>query len=77
MKIDIFSHIISKKYEEALLKKAKISTSHLERWLEQNPALYDVDIRLRRIERYQEMLEVLVPALALLKLSHHREIPLI
>lgn len=64
MKIDIFSHIISKKYEEALLKKAKISTSHLERWLEQNPALYDVDIRLRRIERYQEMLEVLVPALA-------------
>ena len=64
MKIDIFSHMISKKYEEALLKKAKISTSHLERWLEQNPALYDVDIRLRRIDRYQVMLEVLVPTLA-------------
>ena len=64
MKIDIFSHMIPKKYKEALFKKAKISTSHLERWLEQNPVLCDVDIKLRRIDRYQEMLEVLVPTLA-------------
>ncbi len=64
MKIDIFSHMIPKKYQEALLKKAKINTSNLERWVEQNPALSDIDIRLRRIDRYPEMLEVLVPALA-------------
>ena len=64
MKIDIFSHIIPKKYKDALIKKTKISTSNLEGWVEQNPALSDIDVRLRRIDRYPEMLEVLVPALA-------------
>ena len=64
MKIDVFSHFIPGKFKNALLKKAKISTSNLEGWLEQNPALTDVDVRLRRIARYPEMLEVLVPALA-------------
>ena len=64
MIIDVFSHMIPGKYQEALLKKAKISTSHLEGWVKQNPALSDVDIRLRRIDRYPGMLEVLVPALA-------------
>ncbi len=64
MKIDIFSHMIPPKYKDALVKKAKISTSKLEGWLELNPALTDVDIRLRRIARYGEMMEVLVPALA-------------
>jgi len=64
MKIDIFSHMIPKQYMEGLVKKAKINTSHLEQWIEQNPALSDVEIRLRRIDRYPEMLEVLVPSLA-------------
>ena len=64
MKVDIFSHMIPQKYKDALLKKAKISTSSLEAWLELNPALSDVTVRLRRIDRYPEMLEVLVPAIA-------------
>ena len=64
MKVDIFSHMIPRKYQDALLKKAKISTSHLEKLIDQNPALTDIDVRLRRIERYPDMLEVLVPALA-------------
>ena len=64
MKVDIFSHMITKKYQDALLKKAKISTSYIEKLVDQNPALSDVDIRLRRIDRYPDMLEVLVPAIA-------------
>jgi predicted TIM-barrel fold metal-dependent hydrolase len=64
MKVDIFSHIIPAKYQEALVKKAKNSTAHLEGWVKQNPALSDVEIRLRRVDRYPDMLEVLVPALA-------------
>ena len=72
MKIDIFSHMISKKYLETLVKKAKISTSDLERLLKLNPALTDIDIRLRRIDRYPEMLEVLVQLSPLLKPLYHR-----
>ena len=64
MKIDIFSHMIPGKYQKALIKKAKTNTSHLEGWIKQNPALSDIDIRLRRIDRYPGLLEVLVPALA-------------
>jgi predicted TIM-barrel fold metal-dependent hydrolase len=64
MKIDIFSHMIPKKYLDMLVKKAKINTSNLEGLVNLNPALTDVDVRLRRIERYPEMLEVLVPAIA-------------
>ena len=64
MKIDIFSHMIPKKYLDMLVKKAKIKTSDLEGLVNLNPALTDIDVRLRRIERYPEMLEVLVPAIA-------------
>jgi predicted TIM-barrel fold metal-dependent hydrolase len=64
MKVDIFSHMIPAKYQEALVKKAKAGTAHLEGWVRQNPALSDVEIRLRRVDRYPDMLEVLVPALA-------------
>ena len=64
MKVDIFSHMIPAKYQEALVKKTKTSTAHLEGWVRQNPALSDVEIRLRRVDRYPDMLEVLVPALA-------------
>ena len=63
MKIDIFSHLMPRKYKSMLLKKAKINTTYLEESVEQNPALSNIAIRLRRIERYPEMLEVLVPAL--------------
>jgi len=64
MKVDIFSHMIPKKYKEALIKKAKVSTSNLESWVELNPALSEIDVRRRRIDRYGDMLEVLVPAIA-------------
>ncbi len=64
MKVDIFSHMIPQKYKDALLKKSKINTSDLEKWLELNPALSDVEVRLRRVDRYPELLEVLVPAIA-------------
>jgi predicted TIM-barrel fold metal-dependent hydrolase len=63
LKIDIFSHITPKNYKAAFLKKAKLNTDSV-RWVENNLALSDIDVRLRLVDRYPEVLEVLVPALA-------------
>ena len=64
MKIDIFSHIVTKKFKEALLKKTKSNASNLTGLFEKNRVLSDIDLRLRVMDRYPEVLEVLVPALA-------------
>jgi len=64
LKIDIFSHIVPKKYKDAILKKAKIDMSESVDWVENNHALSDIDVRLRVVDRYPDVLQVLVPALA-------------
>jgi aminocarboxymuconate-semialdehyde decarboxylase len=64
LKIDIFSHIVPKKYKDALVKKTRIDLSDSVSWVVNNRAIYDVDIRLRLVDRNPEVLQVLVPALA-------------
>lgn len=58
MKIDIFAHILPKKYYEALRKKAKADLP----WFTVNPALSQIDIRLRLMDRYPDALQVLTVA---------------
>ena len=62
MIIDIFSHIVTKKFKEALLKKAKSKAPNLTEFLEKNRVLSDIDLRLRLMDRYPDVLQVLVPA---------------
>ncbi|MGD0794888.1 MAG: hypothetical protein ABR958_04750 [Dehalococcoidales bacterium] len=64
MKIDIFAHILPKKYFEALRKKAKgdVDFSQLSGWVF-NRALSEIDIRLRLMDRYPDVLQVLTLAL--------------
>ena len=62
MIIDIFSHIVTKKFKEALLKKAKSNAPNLTEFLEKNRVLSDIDLRLRLMDRYPDVLQVLVPA---------------
>ncbi len=64
MKIDIFSHIIPKKYKDAVLKKTNLGISTLEGWTEQKRALSDINVRLRLMERHPDVMQVIVPALA-------------
>lgn len=64
MIIDIFSHIVTKKFKEALLKKTKSNASALTGLFEKSRILSDIDLRFRVMDRYPEVLEVLVPATA-------------
>jgi predicted TIM-barrel fold metal-dependent hydrolase len=65
MKIDIFAHILPKKYFEALRKKVKgsVDFSQLSEWVLLNRALSEIDIRLRLMDRYPDVLQVLTLAL--------------
>jgi predicted TIM-barrel fold metal-dependent hydrolase len=65
MKIDIFAHILPKKYFEVLRKKVKgsVDFSQLSEWVLLNRALSEMDIRLRLMDRYPGVLQVLALAL--------------
>jgi aminocarboxymuconate-semialdehyde decarboxylase len=61
MKIDIYPHFLPSKYKEAVLKKANryFYTAWFDKVFEGTPALYDLDVRLRLIERYEGLRQVL------------------
>jgi len=61
VKIDICSHVMPKKFKEALLKKTKNKQINSLDFVEQNRVLYDMELRLRLLNRYSELTEVLVP----------------
>jgi aminocarboxymuconate-semialdehyde decarboxylase len=65
MKIDIYSHIVPKKYGDALRKREKTGTllTHLPDYWE-NETLNNIDIRLRLLERYPDLLQVLTLAVS-------------
>lgn len=63
MKIDIFSHIVPKKYKEELLKRTKSDLSKLTQWVNFNLALSDLDIRFRAMDRTPDVVQVLTVAL--------------
>jgi len=64
MKIDIFSHFMPEKYLKLLRDRAKpdADVSELGQWVDSNPALTQVDMRLRVMERYPDVLQVLTMA---------------
>lgn len=68
MKIDVFSHFFPKKCIEGLCDKARAGTdfAKLSPWMLGNPALSDAEARVRVMDRYPEVLQVLtlgLPAL--------------
>ncbi len=64
MKIDAFSHILPRKYVEVLKKKAKPGSDFTRGnyWVGDNPAATDVEIRMRAMERYPDVLQILTVA---------------
>ena len=60
MKIDIFSHILPKRYLMALTKKAIVSSEFKEK---KNRANTEIDIRLRLMDRYPDVIQVLTVSL--------------
>jgi aminocarboxymuconate-semialdehyde decarboxylase len=63
MIIDVFSHIATKKFKDTLLKKTKSNLSTLTELFENYRVLSDLDLRLRVMNRYPDVLQVLVPAI--------------
>jgi len=65
MKIDIYAHILPKQYFEALRKKVEggVDLSQLSGWVFRNRALSEIDIRVRLMDRYPDVLQVLTLAL--------------
>ena len=60
--IDIFTHILPPKYLEALEKLAaigRISSSRVEGLRRSNPALLDVDLRLKMMNEFPDVMQVL------------------
>ncbi len=60
MKIDIFSHILPPKYLEALNKKAKLAEFRTTK----NQACVDLDMRLKLMDRFPDVLQVLTVAIS-------------
>ena len=58
MKIDVFNHIIPKKYKEALFKKMQ-SDAYTRRLIEAFPTLTDVDARFKIIDKYEGLVQVI------------------
>ena len=58
MKIDIFPHVVPLKYQQALYKKAP-SNALIRKFAEAFPALTDMDIRFRIMDKYEGLLQVL------------------
>jgi uncharacterized protein len=68
MKIDIFSHIVTAKYLDKLLQivKGGPDSSHLPYWVQSNLPLSKLSVRLRLMERYPDVKQVIsisLPAL--------------
>jgi uncharacterized protein len=68
MKIDVFSHIVTPKYMEKLVKRIKGGPGSLQmpHWVQSNLPLSNLDIRLRLLDRYPGMTQVIsvsLPAL--------------
>ena len=64
MKIDAYAHIIPPGYKEALLKRADLAMRR-SRWdqvIDSTPALSDLDNRLRVMEKYEGLTQVLTVA---------------
>ena len=57
MKIDIYCHFLTPKYFQALKKKAKPGFNFQRE--SDNPANVDLDVRLRLLDRYRDVVEVL------------------
>jgi aminocarboxymuconate-semialdehyde decarboxylase len=57
-RIDIFSHIVPAKYKEALLKRATKPSYYLDN-TKGLPALYDLDIRFKAMDKYEGYRQVL------------------
>jgi uncharacterized protein len=70
MKIDIFSHILTKKYVTALKQKVGPSIEDLCR---RNPAVADLDVRFHLMDRCPEVLQVLTMSEPSLETSVSRE----
>ena len=64
MKIDIFPHFLPVKYKDALFKKAnrRFYAANLDKVILNTPALYDLDMRLRLIEKHEGLRQVLTLA---------------
>jgi aminocarboxymuconate-semialdehyde decarboxylase len=58
MKIDAYSHIVPPKYKEALYKKAP-SIPYVDKFVQAFPALTDLDIRFRTMDKYEGLVQVL------------------
>jgi predicted TIM-barrel fold metal-dependent hydrolase len=58
MKIDIFPHILPKKYKEALYKMAP-SGFYIKNVIETLPTLYDLEHRFRIMDKYEGLMQVL------------------
>lgn len=56
MKIDVFAHFLPKKYAEALGKKVSEGEA---RWFNENPALSQIDVRLRVMDMNPDVMQVL------------------
>lgn len=64
MKIDIFPHFLPVKYKDALFKKAnrRFYAANLDKVILNTPALFDLDTRLRLIEKHEGLQQVLTLA---------------
>lgn len=58
MKIDVFPHIIPPKYKEALYKVAP-SGFYIQNVIDSTPTLFDLDIRFRIMDKYEDLMQVL------------------
>jgi len=64
MKIDIFTHILPPRYFEALLGRVRGGTdpARVAQWLRSNAALSNIDLRLRLLDGYSDVAQVLTLA---------------
>lgn len=65
MKIDMFAHILPKKYYETLCQKVKtgVDLPQLAPWVRESPGLREIDLRLRMMERDPDVVQVLTVVL--------------
>jgi predicted TIM-barrel fold metal-dependent hydrolase len=58
MKIDIYSHILPKRYKEALFKTAK-DGFYIQETVESTPPLFDLEERFRLMDKYEGLVQIL------------------
>lgn len=62
MKIDVFAHILPKRYAEGLRQKSKAGANVAPDFITKCPPIGDLDVRLRLMDRYPDVLQVLTVA---------------